>query len=172
MDYCRQRSNRQNLAALQPRPCNWLLANRKWSGVLLTRHCSLLFEVYGAKYPKAVACLTRDRSALLSFCDPRGALEASALHQPNREHIRNRAHRTIRSKGCLGRAGRDQNANRETQMKTPPRGVGVPRRGFCARTWKERLPQSGSFTRAAYPRNHASTIRICHIGPPGAQVGG
>jgi transposase-like protein len=32
---------------------------------------------------------------------PRRALKALAHHEPHRKHVRNRAHRTIRSKGCL-----------------------------------------------------------------------
>jgi len=58
-------------------------------------------KVYGAKYDKAVACLTKDRSALLAFYDfPRST--GSICARPTRSRARLQpCHRTIRSKGCL-----------------------------------------------------------------------
>jgi len=48
---------------------------------------SIIFaEVYGAKYDKAVACLTKDRSALLAFYDfPAEHWKHLPLDQPDRE---------------------------------------------------------------------------------------
>ena len=49
-------------------------------------------EKYGAKYEKAVTCLTKDRDALLDLLRlPRGALGSSAHVKPDRERVRDGA---------------------------------------------------------------------------------
>jgi putative transposase len=59
-------------------------------------------EVYGAKYDKAVACLTKDRSALLAFYDfPAEHWKHLRSTNPIESTFATVRHRTIRSKGCL-----------------------------------------------------------------------
>ena len=49
-------------------------------------------QSFEAKYPKAVACLTKDRDVLLTFYDfPRRALGASSHDQPDRVDVRDGA---------------------------------------------------------------------------------
>jgi putative transposase len=59
-------------------------------------------EVYGAKYDKAVACLTKDRSALLAFYDfPAEHWKHLRSTNPIESTFATVRHRTTRSKGCL-----------------------------------------------------------------------
>ena len=59
-------------------------------------------EVYGAKYDKAVACLTKDRSALLAFYNfPAEHWKHLRSTNPIESTFATVRHRTIRSKGCL-----------------------------------------------------------------------
>ena len=59
-------------------------------------------EVYGAKHDKAVACLTKDRSALLAFYDfPAEHWKHLRSTNPIESTFATVRHRTIRSKGCL-----------------------------------------------------------------------
>jgi putative transposase len=61
-----------------------------------------LVEIYGAKYDKAVACLTKDRSALLAFYDfPAEHWKHLRSTNPIESTFATVRHRTIRSKGCL-----------------------------------------------------------------------
>ena len=63
---------------------------------------SNLVEIYGAKYDKAVACLTKDRSALLAFYDfPAEHWKHLRSTNPIESTFATVRHRTIRSKGCL-----------------------------------------------------------------------
>ena len=61
-----------------------------------------LVEIYGAKYDKVVACLTKDRSALLAFYDfPAEHWKHLRSTNPIESTFATVRHRTIRSKGCL-----------------------------------------------------------------------
>ena len=61
-----------------------------------------LVEIYGAKYDRAVACLTKDRSALLAFYDfPAEHWKHLRSTNPIESTFATVRHRTIRSKGCL-----------------------------------------------------------------------
>ena len=63
-------------------------------------------RAYGAKYPKAVECLTKDREAMLAFFDFPAEhwihIRSSNVIESTFATIR---HRTDRTKGCLTRAG-------------------------------------------------------------------
>ncbi len=62
-------------------------------------------EKYGAKYDKAVACLARDRDALLAFYDfPAEHWRHVRTTNPIESTFATVRHRTKRSKGCLSRA--------------------------------------------------------------------
>ncbi len=62
-------------------------------------------EKYGAKYDKAVACLARDRDALLAFYDfPAEHWRHVRTTTPIESTFATVRHRTKRSKGCLSRA--------------------------------------------------------------------
>jgi hypothetical protein len=57
---------------------------------------------YGAKYPKAVACLTKDREALLAFYDfPAEHWQHIRTANPIESVFATVRHRTVRTKGCL-----------------------------------------------------------------------
>ena len=59
-------------------------------------------EKYGAKYEKAVTCLTKDRDALLTFYDfPAEHWKHLRTTNPIESTFATVRHRTIRSKGCL-----------------------------------------------------------------------
>ena len=59
-------------------------------------------ETYGAKYDKAVECLTKDRDALLTFYDfPAEHWKHLRTTNPIESTFATVRHRTIRSKGCL-----------------------------------------------------------------------
>ena len=66
----------------------WMAATRDDA----LRTFELFVRTYEAKYPKAVACLVKDRDDLLAFYDfPSGALEAPAHDEPNRVDLRDGA---------------------------------------------------------------------------------
>jgi putative transposase len=59
-------------------------------------------EKYGAQYPKAVACLTRDRGALLAFFDfPAEHWDHLRTANPIESVFATVRHRTVRAKGAL-----------------------------------------------------------------------
>ena len=60
---------------------------------------------YGAKYPKAVACLTKDQEALLAFYDfPAEHWQHIRTTNPIESVFATVRHRTVRTKGCLSHA--------------------------------------------------------------------
>ncbi len=59
-------------------------------------------EKYGAKYPKAVDCLTRDRDALLTFFNfPAEHWDHLRTSNPIESVFATVRHRTVRTKGAL-----------------------------------------------------------------------
>ncbi|EPX87790.1 Transposase [Rubellimicrobium thermophilum DSM 16684] len=59
-------------------------------------------EKYGAKYPKAVDCLTRDHDALLAFFDfPAEHWDHLRTSNPIESVFATVRHRTVRTKGAL-----------------------------------------------------------------------
>jgi putative transposase len=61
-------------------------------------------EKYGAKYPKAVECLTKDRDALLAFFDfPAEHWDHLRTANPVESVFATVRHRTVRTKGALSR---------------------------------------------------------------------
>ena len=59
-------------------------------------------EIHGLKYDKAVACLARDREALLAFHDfPAEHWKHLRTTNPIESNFATVRHRTVRSKGCL-----------------------------------------------------------------------
>ena len=59
-------------------------------------------EKYGAKYDKAVACLTKDREALLAFFDfPAEHWDHLRTSNPIESVFATVRHRTVRTKGAL-----------------------------------------------------------------------
>jgi putative transposase len=59
-------------------------------------------EKYGAKYPRAVACLTKDREALLTFFDfPAEHWDHLRTSNPIESVFATVRHRTVRTKGAL-----------------------------------------------------------------------
>jgi transposase-like protein len=63
---------------------------------------SVFTEKYGAKYPRAVACLTKDREALLTFFDfPAEHWDHLRTSNPIESVFATVRHRTVRTKGAL-----------------------------------------------------------------------
>ena len=59
-------------------------------------------EIYGVKYDRAVACLTKDRDALLAFYDfPAEHWKHLRTTNPIESTFATVRHRTVRAKGCL-----------------------------------------------------------------------
>lgn len=59
-------------------------------------------EIYGVKYDKAVACLTKDRDALFAFYDfPAEHWKHLRTTNPIESTFATVRHRTVRAKGCL-----------------------------------------------------------------------
>lgn len=59
-------------------------------------------DIYGVKYDKAVACLTKDRDALLAFYDfPAEHWKHLRTTNPIESTFATVRHRTVRAKGCL-----------------------------------------------------------------------
>ncbi len=66
------------------------------------RAITLFAEKYGAKYPKAVDCLTRDQNALLAFFDfPAEHWDHLRTSNPIESVFATVRHRTVRTKGAL-----------------------------------------------------------------------
>lgn len=66
----------------------------------------LFIKTYEPKYPKAVACLQKDREVLLSFYDfPAKHWQSLRTTNPIESTFATIRHRTRRSKGCLSRDG-------------------------------------------------------------------
>ena len=64
----------------------------------------LFIEKYGVKYEKAVACLTKDREALLTFYDfPAEHWKHLRTGNPIESAFATVRHRTKRAKNCLSR---------------------------------------------------------------------
>ena len=60
---------------------------------------------YGAKYPGAVGCLTKDRDALLAFYDfPAEQWHHIRTTNPIESVFATVRHRTVRTKGCMSHA--------------------------------------------------------------------
>ena len=63
---------------------------------------AIFAEKYGAKYPRAVACLTKDREALLTFFDfPAEHWDHLRTSNPIESVFATVRHRTVRTKGAL-----------------------------------------------------------------------
>src|SRR6266481_2961395 len=63
-------------------------------------------DKYGAKYDKAVACLTKDREALLAFFDfPAEHWDHLRTSNPIESVFATVRHRTVRTKGALSALG-------------------------------------------------------------------
>jgi transposase-like protein len=63
---------------------------------------TVFHEKYGAKYPRAVACLTKDRDALLTFFDfPAEHWDHLRTSNPIESVFATVRHRTVRTKGAL-----------------------------------------------------------------------
>ena len=65
----------------------WTAPDRATTEAAIT----VLAKKHGAKYDKAVTCLTKDRDALRTFCGFRPALGPPTHVQPDRERVRDRA---------------------------------------------------------------------------------
>jgi hypothetical protein len=103
------------------------------------------FEVYGAKYDKAVACLTKDRSALLPFYDfPAEHWKHLRLTNPIESTFATVRHRTIRSKGCLGRAGAGPKCESRDPNENPAPASWSAEAGLLCSDVEGATPQSGS----------------------------
>ena len=76
----------------------WMAETRKDAEAAFDR----FVELYGVKYDKAVACLQKDRDALLAFYDfPAEHWKHLRTTNPIESTFATVRHRTIRSKGCL-----------------------------------------------------------------------
>ena len=63
---------------------------------------AVFIEKYGAKYPRAATCLTKDREALLAFYDfPAEHWEHLRSSNPIESVFATVRHRTVRTKGAL-----------------------------------------------------------------------
>ena len=62
---------------------------------------AVFVEKYEAKYPKAVACLTKDREALLAFDFPAEHWDHLRTANPVESVFATVRHRTVRTKGAL-----------------------------------------------------------------------
>lgn len=88
----RQRQAKQDLQAI------WMADGRAEAEAAMET-----FEAkYGAKYPQAVGCLTKDRASLLTFYDfPAEHWQHVRTTNPIESVFATVRHRTVRSKGCL-----------------------------------------------------------------------
>jgi transposase-like protein len=88
----------QQVAAKSDLHAIWMAAGRAEAEKAIDR-----FEAkYAAKYPRAVACLTKDREALLVFYDfPAEHWQHIRTGNPIESVFATVRHRTIRTKGCL-----------------------------------------------------------------------
>ena len=66
----------------------------------------LFVETYESKYPKATACLAKDREELMAFYDfPARHWQSIRTSNPIKSTFGTIRHRTRRTKGCLSRDG-------------------------------------------------------------------
>lgn len=71
-----------------------------------THACDLFLRTYAAKYPKATACLEKDREALLTFyAFPAPHWQSLRTTNPIESTFGTIRHRTSRTRGCLTRDG-------------------------------------------------------------------
>jgi len=76
----------------------WMAETRKDA----TSAFETFIDLYGVKYDKAVACLTKDRDALLAFYDfPAEHWKHLRTTNPIESTFATVRHRTVRAKGCL-----------------------------------------------------------------------
>ena len=76
----------------------WMAETRKDAALAF----DAFVETYGVKYDKAVACLTKDRDALLAFYDfPAEHWKHLRTTNPIESTFATVRHRTVRAKGCL-----------------------------------------------------------------------
>ena len=76
----------------------WMAETRKDA----TSAFDAFIEIYGIKYDKAVACLTKDRDALFAFYDfPAEHWKHLRTTNPIESTFATVRHRTVRTKGCL-----------------------------------------------------------------------
>jgi len=76
----------------------WMAGSRKEAEKTMDAFAS----AYEAKYPSAVACLTKDRDALLAFDDfPAEPWQHIQTTNPIESVFATVRHRTVRTKGCL-----------------------------------------------------------------------
>lgn len=76
----------------------WMAETRKDA----TSAFETFIDIYGVKYDKAVACLTKDRDALLAFYDfPAEHWKHLRTTNPIESTFATVRHRTVRAKGCL-----------------------------------------------------------------------
>jgi transposase-like protein len=76
----------------------WMAETRKDA----TSAFNTFVEIYGVKYDKAVACLTKDRDALFAFYDfPAEHWKHLRTTNPIESTFATVRHRTVRAKGCL-----------------------------------------------------------------------
>ena len=76
----------------------WMAETRKDAALAF----DAFVETYGVKYDKAVACLTKDRDALLTFYDfPAEHWKHLRTTNPIESTFATVRHRTVRAKGCL-----------------------------------------------------------------------
>lgn len=76
----------------------WMAETRKDA----TSAFDAFIEIYGVKYDKAVACLTKDRDALFAFYDfPAEHWKHLRTTNPIESTFATVRHRTVRAKGCL-----------------------------------------------------------------------
>ena len=79
----------------------WLSPNRAAAEAAI----DVFTEKYGAKYPKAVECLTKDRQTLLAFYDfPAEHWDHLRTSNPIESVFSTVRHRTVRTKGSLSSA--------------------------------------------------------------------
>ena len=86
------------------RPCSTRAeaAPRRGSSGRMPAAITVFNEKYGAKYPKAVACLTKDREALLTFFNfPAEHWDHLRTSNPIESVFATVRHRTVRTKGAL-----------------------------------------------------------------------
>ena len=79
-------------------------------------------DKYGAKYDKAVACLTKDREALLAFFDFPPSTGTICAHQPDRERVRHGAS--------------SDRADKRISVAQDRQADGVQARFRAAKTWR------------------------------------
>ena len=133
-------------------------------------------ETYRVKYDKAVACLVKDRDALLAFYDfPAEHWKHLRTTNPIESTFATIRHRTVRAKGCLEQdrarpdfqAGPGRREELATARRSPPLAEGDPR-GHLHRWRRGRQPTSSSRCRLTPT---VTNIRRSFHGPPRRHTG-